>query len=184
MTSNGAKLSYQQQSVLNLLKAHTQSQRDAIKTLENKAQYNFTIINIIVAFVAALNLELGETDKIQQIVNERPLLALVFVGYVTVVYLSIRALVVRTQATEPMEVSLQNAQDWSSCSLEHHYDILIKSYLQIHEHNHTIVDLKGRRVQWAYRLIAATVALVIVEASGLWPHIADFVETILFQLGR
>lgn len=184
MTNPNAKLSFQQLSVLDLLKAHAQSQRDAIKTLENKAQHNFTIINIIAAIVAALNLELGETDKIQQIISERPLLVLVFVGYVAVVYLSIRALVVRTQATEPMEVSLQNAQDWSSCGLEHHYDILIKSYVQIHEHNHSIVDLKGRRVQWAYRLIAATVALVIVEASGLWPHIASMLENVLSLLRR
>lgn len=179
MSDLNAKLSFQQQSVLDLLKAHTQSQRDAIKTLESKAQHNFTIINIIAAIVAALNLELGETNNMQQIINERPLLILVFVGYVAVVYLSIRALVVRTQATEPMQVSPQNAQDWSSCGLEHHYDILIKSYVDIHDHNHPIVDLKGRRVQWAYRLIAATVALVIVEASGLWPQVANLIETVL-----
>lgn len=183
MSDPDAKLSFQQQSVLILLKAHAQSQRDAIQTLESKAQHNFTIINIIAAIVAALNLELGAADELQQIINERPLLVLVLVGYVVVVYLSIRALVVRTQATEPMEVSLQNAQAWSSCDLKHHFDILIKSYVQIHEHNHTIVDLKGRRVQWAYRFIAATVALVIVEASGLWPQIAGLFENILGQAG-
>ncbi|MCY4062989.1 MAG: hypothetical protein OXG53_11525 [Chloroflexi bacterium] len=184
MTDPNAKLSYQQLSVLDLPKAHVQSQRDAIKTLESKAQHNFTIINIIVAIVAALNLELGAADEIQQIINERPLLVLVFVGYMVVVYLSIRTLVLRTQATEPMEVSLENAQEWSRCGLEHHYDILMKSYVQIHEHNHTIVELKGRRVQWAHRLIAATVALVILEASGLWPQIASLAENVLSLLRR
>ena len=184
MTDPNAKLSFQQLSVLDLLKAHARSQRDAIKTLESKAQHNFTIINIIAAVVAALNLELGQTDEIQQIINERPVLVLVFVGYVVVVYLSIRALVLRTQATEPMEVSLHNAQEWSNCGLEHHYDILMKSYVQIHEHNHTIVELKGRRVQWAHRLIAVTVALVIVEASGLWPQIAGLAENAIRLLQR
>ncbi len=59
MTENNTYLSYQKLSVLELLKAHTQSQKDAIKTLETKAQHNFTVINIIAAIVAALNLELG-----------------------------------------------------------------------------------------------------------------------------
>ncbi|MCY3780802.1 MAG: hypothetical protein OXG78_10880 [Chloroflexi bacterium] len=184
MSDLNAKLSFQQQSVLDLLKAHTQSQRDAIKTLESKAQHNFTIINIIAAIVAALNLELGAADEIQQIINERPMLVLVFIGYVMVTYLSIRALVLRTQATEPMEVSLKNAQDWSDCDLEHHYDILMKSYVQIHKHNQTIVELKGRRVQWAHRLIGVTVTLVIVEASGLWPQITNLAENVINLLRR
>lgn len=184
MTDSNVKLSFQQLSVLDLLKAHAQSQRDAIKTLESKAQHNFTISNIIVAIVAALNLELGETDKIQQLINERPLLVLVFVGYVVVVYLSIRALVLRRQGTEPMTVSLKNAQDWANTGLEHHYDILTKSYVQIYKHNEAIVALKGRRVQWAHRLIAATVTLVIVEASGLWPQIVTFAENLISLLRR
>ena len=184
MTSSLTELSYQQQSVLDLLKAHIQSQKDAIKTLESKAQHNFTIFNIIAAIVAALNLELGDSNGVQQILNERPLLVLIFIGYVAVVFLSIRALVLREQATAPMTVSCKNIQDWSRTSLEHHYDILTKSYLKIYEHNEKIVEFKGRSVRWAHRLIAATVAMVIVEASGLWPHIANFVETILSQFGR
>lgn len=184
MTSNVTELSYQQQSVLNLLKAHIQSQRDAIKTLESKAQHNFTIINIIVAIVAALNLELGDSDRVQQIFSERPLLVLISIGYVAVVYLSIRALVLREQATAPMTVSLANVQGWSRTDLEHHYDILTKSYVQIFEHNEKIVALKGRRVQWAHTLIAIIIGLIALESIGLWPHIADLVETILFRLGR
>ncbi len=184
MTEQDTKLSYQQLNVIELLKAHVQSQKDAIKTLENKAQHNFTIINIIAAIVAALNLELGETDKIQQIINERPLLILIFIGYVVVVYLSIRALVLRKQATEPMSVSLKNAQDWSYCALEHHFDILMKSYCKIHEHNEKIVELKGSRVQRAHTLIAIIIGLIVLEASGLWPVLASTAESIINQLPR
>ena len=65
MVEQDTKLSYQQLSVIELLKAHVQSQKEAINALENKAQQNFTIINIIAAIVVALKLELGETDRIQ-----------------------------------------------------------------------------------------------------------------------
>ena len=47
MAGQNSELSYQQLSVVDILKAHTQSQKDAINTLESKAQHNFTIINII-----------------------------------------------------------------------------------------------------------------------------------------
>ncbi len=184
MTEKNTDLSYQKLSVIDLLKAHIQSQKNAIKTLENKAQHNFTVINIIAAIVAALNLELGESDKIQQIINERPLLILIFIGYVVVVYLSIRALVLRKQGTVPMNVSLKNAQDWASCELEHHYDILMKSYVQIYDHNEEIVELKGRRVQWSHTLIAIIIGLIVMEATGLWPQISNLAEIAINQLLR
>ena len=45
-------LTYQEQSVLQLLRDHLQSQRDAIRSLETKANYNFTIVNIVAGIVA------------------------------------------------------------------------------------------------------------------------------------
>lgn len=167
MTAQDTKLTYQQLSVLELLKAHIRSQKDAISVLENKAQQNFTIINIIAAIVAALNLELGEADKIRQVINERPLFALILIGYATVVILSIWAVMLRKLASHPMKISLQNAQDWSNCDLDHHFDILTKSYVEIHEHNEQIVRQKGRLVQWAHILIVAVIVLIFLEASGL-----------------
>ena len=63
MTEHHNDLSFQQLSVLELLKAHIQSQKDAIATLEaSKAQQNFTTINIIAAIVAALNID-SSTDR-------------------------------------------------------------------------------------------------------------------------
>ncbi len=81
-----------------------------------------------------------------------------------------------------MTVALKNAQDWSSCDLEHHYDILTKSYVQIYEHNEEIVELKGRRVQWAHTLIAIIIGLIVLEATGLWPQIANLVENAINSL--
>lgn len=167
MTELDAKLSYQQLSVIELLKAHLQSQKDAIAVLENKAQQNFTIINIIAAIVAALNLELGQTDRILQLISDRPLFALILIGYGIVVMLSIWAVMLRTLASQPMTVSLQNAQDWSNCDLDHHYDILTRSYVAIHTHNEKIVGDKGRLVQWSHILIVVVIVLIFWEASGL-----------------
>lgn len=176
MADQDKQLTYQELSVLELLKTHTQSQKDAIKTLENKAQQNFTIINIIAAIVAALNLELGDTAKVQQILIERPLLTLSLAGYAAIVFLSIRALVLRKQGTESMTVSLKNAKDWSTCELDHHYDILIQSYVQIYEHNEKIVAQKGSKVRWAHILIAVVIVLIGVEALGLWTQIVIVAE--------
>ncbi len=161
--------SFQQLSVLDLLKSHVQSQRDAIAALENKALNNFTIINIIVAIVATLNLDLGAADSLHQVFSERPLLLLIFVGYLIVVVLSLYALAIRRQASVPMEVSVQNAIDWSSCEPEHHLDILIRSYVAVYKHNERIVVLKGRRVKWAYTAIGVVIAAIFVEALGMLP---------------
>ncbi len=167
MTEQDPKLSYQQLSVVDLLKSNIQSRKDAIRTLENKAQHNFTIINIVAAIVAALNLELAETYKIQQLFSEQPIFILIFIGYAAILLLSIWVLVPREQGTAAMTVSLKNAQDWSSCDLEHHYDILIKSYVQIYEHNEKIVIQKGKLVKWAHILIVIVIGLIFWEVSGL-----------------
>lgn len=167
MTEKNTNLTYQQLSVIELLKAHLQSQKDAINTLENKAQQNFTTINIIAAIVAALNLELGQADKIQQVINERPLFALILIGYAIVVILSIWAVMLRAWASQPMKISLQNAHDWSNCDLDHHFDILTKSYVAIHEHNEKIARQKRLLVRWAHIMIVVVIALIFLEASGL-----------------
>ena len=167
MTEHQNDLSFQQLSVLELLKAHIQSQKDAITTLETKAQQNFTTINIIAAIVAALNIDLGQTDNIRHVVNERPLFALILIGYAAVVILSIWAVMLRKQASQPMEVSVENANDWSNCDLAHHLDILTKSYVNLHMHNGEIVKQKGLLVQWAHITIVIVIGLILWEALGL-----------------
>lgn len=41
MSEQKTQLTYQQESVIELLKAHVQSQRDAIQTIENKSTAKF-----------------------------------------------------------------------------------------------------------------------------------------------
>ena len=172
MASISESLTYQQSSVVTLLRDHVQSQRDAIEVLERKAQHNFAIINIVTAFVAALNFDLGNADQLQRMFAERPLLIAILIGYAIVVFLSMRALVLRTQAAAPMEVSLNTARRWAVADLNNHYDILLQSYVNIYDHNQAIVLKKGQSVQWAHRFIAAVIVLVLVEASGLWMPIS------------
>ena len=167
MVEQNKALTYQQQSVLELLKAHVKFQDDAIKTLENKAQQNFIIINIIAAIVATLNLGLEETNLIQQITNEQLFLVIalvIFVFYVLIALLSIHTLTVRKHATHPMNPSSKNIREWSNSELEHHYDILVKSYLNIYYHNEEIVDSKGIMIKLAHRLIAIVIVLISLEA--------------------
>ena len=175
MTRTKEDLTIQEQSVLDLLKSHIESQRDAIATLENKAQNNFTIINIIVAIVAALNLELGAAESLHQIISERPLLLVIFVGYACVVVLSLSALAIRKQATVPMNVSVKHAKDWSESELEHHLDILMRSYVAIYKYNERIVLFKGRSIKWAYTAIGVVIAATFVEAMGMLPILIDLI---------
>ena len=179
MADKEGNLSFQQLSVIDLLKSHIQSQRDAIASLENKAQHNFTIINIIVAIVAALNLDLGAADNLHQIVSERPVLILIFVGYAFVVVLSLGALVIRKQATVPMKVSTKHVLDWSACEMEHHFDILTRSYVDIYKHNDRIVKIKGRSIQWAYTSMGTVIALIFVEALGMLPVLIDLFSSLI-----
>lgn len=179
MTSIHEDLSFQQQSVLDLFNSHIQSQRDAIATLESKAQNNFTIINIIVAIVAALNLELGAAESLHQIISERPLLLVIFIGYACVVVLSLSALAIRKQATVPMKVSVKHAKDWSECELEHHLDILMQSYVEVYKYNERIVLFKGRSIKWAYTAIGVVIAATFVEALGMLPILIDLLLRLL-----
>lgn len=180
MASPDENLSFQQLRVLDLLKSHIQSQRDAIDTLENKAQRNFTIINIITGIVAALNL--GSMDTLPNIVSERPMLILIFCGYVLVVVLSLGALVIRRQASVPMRVSRKNAIQWSETDVNHLFDILTRSYVGIYRHNERILKLKGRSVQWSYTTIFAVVAAVFVEVLGLTSFAVELVQVFVSAL--
>lgn len=182
MTDTEGSLSFQQLSVLDLLKSHIQSQRDAITTLENKAQRNFTIINIIIGIVAALNLNLGGTDTLPIVVSERPMLVLIFVGYVLVVVLSLGALVIRRQASVPMTVSVKNTIEWSETDVKHHFDILTRSFVRIYRHNERIVKLKGRSVQWSYTIIFAVIAAIFVEVLGLTSFAIDLILIIVSSI--
>lgn len=184
MASQDENLSFQQLSVLDLLKSHIQSQKDAIATLENKAQRNFTIINIITGIVAALNLNLVRVDALPNFVSERPTLVLIFVGYVIVVVLSLGALVIRKQASVPMTVSVKNAKQWSETDVTHHIDILTRSYVGIYRHNERIVKLKGRSVQWSYTTIFVVIAAIFVEVLGLTSFAVDLVQITMSALRR
>ena len=175
MASADENLSFQQLRVLKLLESHIQAQRDAIATLESKAQRNFTTINIIIGIVAALNLSDVAADSLPDTVSGRPMLVLIFIGYVTVVVLSLGALAIRRQATVPMMVSAKNAIEWSETDIKHLFDILTRSYVGIYRHNERIVKLKGRSVKWSYTLIVLVIAAIFVEVLGLTSFAIDLV---------
>lgn len=164
-----------QEGVIQLLKAHVKSQKDAIKTLESKAMHNLTIVNIIAGIVAAFNLPFSAGEaRLQQIIGEQPVVYFVATGLsvaiivlcALVAYLSIGTLWVRRQRTHPMEPTEENALDWSACEPEYFLELLQKSYLQIYTRNARIVDEKGSRVIWSHRLIVAIIVVIFLGSSG------------------
>lgn len=167
--------SHNQESVNQLLKAHVQSQKDAIGTLETKAMQNLTIVNIIAGIVAALNLPFSAGEvRLQEVFRDEPTMYGVAVLFsivllflcALVAYLSIRTLWVRRQRTHPMEPTEQNAKDWSACDPEYFLELLQTSYLQIYTRNARIVDDKGSMVVWSHRLIVAIIAVIFLGSIG------------------
>ena len=156
-------LTYQEGSVLNLLRHHLRSQRVAIESIESKARHNFTVINIVAAILATVNLDFRDIADVQDIIAQRPLLLMIFLSYIVVVVLSILALLVRAQATEPMKVTQQNVSEWAACDLGHHYEILTKSYVQIYTANQRVVNGKGRLVLVSQLLIALVILCVLID---------------------
>lgn len=172
MQEQKSDLTYQQRSVLELLVAHINSQQDAIKTLEEKARHNFTIINIIAGIVVAFNLDIVGTSGTQRMLSERPIVALICVAYLIVGFLSLRTLYVKNHATYPMEVTCKNIKEWSQCDLKDHYDVLTESYRLIYKRNSKLVDAKGVLIKVSHRLLTGVILMIVAEVAGILPLLA------------
>ena len=173
MSERKSSLNDQEFGVQQLLRAHTESQREAISALENKAQQNFTIINIIAAIVVALNLGPGGSASIQDLLAGRPLFILILVLYALVAILSIRTLRVSKRATHPMTPNEANAKAWAECDAQSFHKLVVESELLIYGHNKVIVDDKGDMVKWAHRLIIVIIGLIFADALGIVPWLSD-----------
>ena len=162
---------HNQEQVINILQAHVQSQKEAIKTLENKAMHNLTIVNIIAGIVAALNLPFSAGEvRLQQIIGNQPLvffiataISILLVALCALVaILSIRTLWVRRLRTHPMNPSEQNAKDWTACDPEYFSELMQNSYLLIYRNNACIVDEKGSMVTWSHKAIVAIIFFIFL----------------------
>ena len=176
---------HNQDNVIELLQSHVQSQKDAIKTLENKAMYNLTIVNIIAGIVAALNLPFGAGEVPLENLARSESFAYFVATAVSIVLvalcafvatLSIRTLWVRRLRTHPMQPNEQNALDWSACDPDYFSELVRKSYLQIYHSNAGIVDDKGSMVTWSHKAIVLIVILilfgsVVLGIEQFWPHL-------------
>ena len=167
---------HNQEKVIQLLQAHVQSQKSAIKTLESKAMQNLTIANIIAGIVAALNLPFSAGEvRLRQIIGNHPLVyfiatatSVVLVALCALVaILSIRTLWVRRLRTHPMQPSEQNAMDWSACDSQYFLELMQKSYIMIYTSNACIVDDKGSMVTWSHKVIVAIIILICVGSVAL-----------------
>lgn len=164
------------EQVLELLKAHVESQKDAIKHLEQKALHNLVAVNIIAGIVAAFNLPFIAGDVVLRRVleNQREVYAVVlilssvFVAVCAMVaLLSVRVLRVRTQSTHPMDPTEDNIRDWTLTDTPYFQELIRASYLQIYQNNAHIVDGKGDMVRWSHRLMTVLILLILACIIGL-----------------
>ncbi|MCY3915828.1 MAG: hypothetical protein OXG49_07425 [Chloroflexi bacterium] len=164
-----ATVLHNEEKVLELLQAHVQSQKDALRVLETKAMHNLTIVNIIAGIVAALNLPFSAGEvRLERIIGNQPLVFLLATALsialvalcALVAILSIRTLWVRRHRTHPMRPTEQNAEDWTACEPEYFSELMQKSYIQIYENNARIVDDKGSMVTWSHKAIVAIICLI------------------------
>ena len=170
-------MTFQEESVLELLKAHVQSQKQAIDALQRKAQYNFTIINIIAAIVAGFNID-------QQWSADRPggtvigllLVLAMLILYFVIALLSIRALWVRREYTYPMKPNEANIISWMGCGIEVHKTILRDSYLLIFKRNDRILRNKGNMVLWSHRLIV--LALLLLMSFAVYGIFSSVIQAV------
>lgn len=165
-----------QQRVDELLQAHVQSQKDAIKSLEQKALHNLIIVNIVAGIIAAFNFPLlADNSRVQLMVgSQREVFGIVFIATLAfvgvcalVAIMSVRVLWVRDLYTHPMEPSRRNISRWSRANQDYFPTLLRDSYLTIYNNNAQILYDKGNMVRWSHRLIALMIISILAASVGL-----------------
>ena len=165
MESNSPSLSYQERSVIDLLKSHVEEQKDAFNTLQRKAQYNFTTVNIMAAIVAGLNIDSIGTAPQNEVAQLRDhLYVLMSIFYLLVAVLSIYVLWVKELPSYPMKPTVDNAMAWSKCTRDHHICILRQSYLDVIQEYEKVVDCLASCVKCSQGLILFAVFLFLLRA--------------------
>lgn len=163
MDTQDASLTFNEKSVLELLKTHVQSRKDAIDVLQKKAQYNFTVANILAAILAGFNLDSlsnANPDTVEQL--RLNLLGLMGIFYICIATLSTYAMFVRPRLSHPMEPCSDVVKEWSECTLAHHKKILSDSYLHIYNDLEEMNDSLAGAVRAAQLLILFAIALFLL----------------------
>lgn len=178
MEAQSKVLTFQERSVLDLLKAHVQSKKDAIDALQKKAQYNFTTINILGAVVAGFNIDDVATADLQAVSNLRVfLILLIGILYCLVAVLSIRALRVKKRRSFPMKPSKEIMEEWTRCTVDHHKKVLRESYLIIYEDLGKIEDGIANKVECGHTCIVVAIVLFIVQALISLPPVGTVINS-------
>ena len=165
MGTQDATLTFNEESVLELLKAHVQRQYASADVLQRKAQFNFTTVNVLAAIVAGFSIEIGGASASTVAAATRVIIIVIMgIIYCWVAYLSLKALGVRNYASLPMDPTKSTIEEWTKCTPNHHKEILIESYRNIYESNQKIATAIGRRVSCSHRLILVGIVLFIVQA--------------------
>ena len=174
------EMTLQEKSVLSLLQAHAQSKKDAIDTLQRKAQYNFTTINILAAVVAGFSRDYPG-PVLHPAIAGIPILLVVLMGlvYVVVGVLSIRALWVKVQRSVPMQPDENTVDEWLRCTTEHHKKLLRDSYLQVYADIDKLANAIARQVEWGQKFIMFGIIIFIAQALISLPPVIDIINSLI-----
>ena len=170
-------MTYQESSVADLLQSHVQSKKDSIDTLQKKAQYNFTAINILAAVMAGFSIDNAGTI-LHPTISGIPavLVVLMSVLYAVVGFLSISALRVKKRRSIPMTPDEETVDDWMRCTVEHHKKLLRDSYLLVYKDTDNLEQGIAKKVEWGQRLIMAGTVLFMLQALISLPPVVDVVN--------
>lgn len=152
------ELAYQQSSILELMKLHTEALKDQIAVLDHKAELNIGVSSIILGIVSALNLGQGKSP------TETFFFACALVVYAVAFLLSFLALTPRTWPTYPLSPTWEEAINVleQHKALDDYFHWLLSSYAKVMEEAEKPRNRKAFFVQLSTLLVGIDVLCIVL----------------------
>ncbi len=157
------ELTFQQKNALELMQAHTASIREAINTLEDKAQQNISISSIIIAIIGSFN-ALGTNVQGGMLFTQTEIV-LIFLAYAVLFVAFFIARRPALVATHPMRPTWEELQKWLGLNEEEFYDKLVASYSDIVRDNELVMKRKARAVNVGVFFLGIDILVIALSAA-------------------
>lgn len=164
-------LTFQQKTVLATLQKHTQFIDEAIITIENKAQQNFTIVNIVAAIAGAVNISSLSPSEIAQAIQSNPYFLLIYspsillaISYCATVFFSMQAMSLAVHGSHPILVTEEEVMRWEKYPISAFYKWTKLAYIEIYKENKCVSEKKAKSVHYSRRCISVAVSALFIQA--------------------
>lgn len=179
MRKNDAELSFQQRNVLATLKDHAADIEGAIRSIESRAQHNFTVISIVLGVAAAVNLAPVTSPDMLAAIKGNGLYLATYLpsvyllgAYCRTAYLSLHAMSVTKRGLLPILVTKEEIRRWERFTVNAYYRHTINAYIDIYQENKDIVASKAKSIKSAHEYIRN--AVLAVAAQAIFAGVALF----------